>query len=357
MSHVRNSFSRLNALLFLTGIFVVISGSTARADLLSVNWGALPYTDHGVLQGVDANGVRTYPSGSAGLPVRMVGVLLNNPEDMLDGTAFSPNPVPFNLGAMWQVFVQSVDVNSTGDYGGTAVFMGQHYGNMPPNLEFTPAPTPDPTRSYTNEQWEAEMARVNYDRTTGHQFRAGDLVEIRGQGALYFGGKTNINEEHFIESELDFELVLLEAGYGLPTAVALTLAEIWDDSTGNVLFDASRQTGGERYQSSLVTLLGVELVDDGSLWAPGELVMVQDADGRQFPLNLGLNPLFDTAPDGFFNVTGIFNQEASGSQGGRDGYQLWVMDPTQITAVPEPATLLLALIAAPVLWILRRRAG
>ena len=42
---------------------------------------------------------------------------------------------------------------------------------------------------------------MNKDRATGHVFRAGDLVEIRGQGGLFFGGKTYVNEEHFIEAE------------------------------------------------------------------------------------------------------------------------------------------------------------
>jgi len=324
------------------------------AGVADVNWPSRPLITHSAFQAVDANGVRTFPT--TGFPYRLQGILLNNPEDMLDSTAFSPNPVPFDLGAMWQVFVQSVD---PADLGGTAVFMGQHYGNVPPNLEFTPAPTPDPTRSYSDAAWTDEVARVNQDRATGHIFRAGDLVEIRAQGALFFGGKTNVNEEHFIESELDFELALITAGVGLPTPTQLAIADIWDEINDRVLFDPTRLAGGERYQGELVRLMSVQLVDDGSVWAPDELVTVEDAGGREFPLHLGLNPLFGTMlpPEGFFNVTGIFNQEASGGPAGpsTNGYELWVMDPAQINAVPEPGTLALAAVGLATIGLGSRR--
>jgi hypothetical protein len=276
------------------------------------------YTLHSELQAVNSNGVRTYPT--TGFPLKLRGVLLNNPEDMLSSVPFSPNPVPFDLGAMWQVFVQSVD---EADFGGTAVFMGQHYGNVPPWLEGI---TPTPEFSYTNAEWNAEMARVNFDRTTGHQFRAGDLVEIRAQGALYFGGKTNVNEEHFLADTLDFELVLLEAGYGIPEAKTLRLADIWDESLNRVYFDPMRASGGEHFQGTQVELLELTAANDASIWAPDELVTVQDADGRQFKLHLGLNVDLEK-PTGLFNVSGIFNQEGGGPMGpGTFGYELWIMD-------------------------------
>jgi hypothetical protein len=315
-----------------------------------IDWDSLPFTKHSALQAVDDNGVRTFPTNS--FPLRLRGILLNNPEDMLDSTPFEPNPVPFSLGASWQVFVQAID---PGDFGGTAVFMGQHYGNVPPNLEFTPAPTPDPTRSYTNAQWLAEMTRVNQDRTTGHIFRAGDLVEIHAQGALYFGGKTNVNEEHFIEPQLDFELKLIAADFGLPTPTPIALADIWDETLNKVLFDPTRMAGGERYQGELVELLNVRLVDDGTIWGPNSLLTVADAQGREFKMRLGRNLEFgsQTPPAGFFNAIGIFNQESGGPAGpGTGGYQVWVMDPAGIVAVPEPSTLLLAAFGAGLLVVL-----
>ena len=104
---------------------LLASNSASAGDLAAIDWESIPYTDHQALQAVDVHGVRTYPAGSEGFPIRLRGILLNNPEDMLDATPFSPNPIPFNLGAQWSVVVQSVDVNNTGDFGGTAAFMGQ----------------------------------------------------------------------------------------------------------------------------------------------------------------------------------------------------------------------------------------
>ncbi|MEZ6069083.1 MAG: PEP-CTERM sorting domain-containing protein [Pirellulales bacterium] len=313
---------------FLLALSIDIA--TASADgVTDVDWDSLPLTKHSDLQAVDGNGVRTFPTDV--FPVRLRGILLNNPEDMLDGTPFEPNLVPFDLGASWQVFIQAVEED---DFGGTAVFMGQHYGNVPPNLG--PGSTPDPSRSYTNSAWNDEIARVNVDRATGHVFRAGDLVEIHGQGALYFGGKTNINEEHFIESELDFELELISAGYGLPAPAPLRLADIWNEENDQVLFDETRQSGGERFQGELVQLQYVRLIDDGTPWAPDSLLTVTDGDGREFALHLGLSDDFSSIlpPDGFFHAVGIFNQESGGPAGpGTGGYEVWVMDPASITPV------------------------
>lgn len=337
-THTRSLFFSYG-FVFVTMIFAATTFTFADG-VEDVDWDSLPLTKHSDLQAVDGSGIRTFPID--GFPIRLQGILLNNPEDMLDSTPFSPNPVPFSLGASWQVFVQAIEPD---DFGGTAVFMGQHYGNVPPNLEFTPAPTPDPSRSYTDGAWLDEMDRVNRDRGTGHIFRAGDLVEIRGQGALFFGGKTNINEEHFIESELDFELKLLTPGFGLPTPTPLALADIWDSSNDQVLFDPTRLTGGEHFQGRLVELREVHLLDDPSAWTPGALLNVADMEGRNFGLRLGLSDDFLSipAPDGFFHAVGIFNQESGGpTDPATGGYELWVMNPTDITAVPEPSTLALA---------------
>ncbi|CAL1125580.1 unnamed protein product [Cladocopium goreaui] len=323
------------ALAALCALLAFTNGTASAAGVEDVDWESLPITNHRDLQAVDNDGLRAFPTNV--FPIRLFGVLLNNPADMLDSTPFEPNPVPFNLGASWQVFVQAIEPD---DFGGTAVFMGQHYGNVPPNLEFTPAPTPDPSRSYSNADWLDEITRVSMDRETGHVFQAGDLVEIHAQGALYFGGKTNVNEEHFIESELDFELKLITPGYGLPTPTSLTLADIWDEAEDSVLFDPTRAAGGERYQGELVELMNVQLVDDPILWGPDSLLTVADAEGREFSLHLGLDDGFSgAAPEGFFSAVGIFNQEG----GGTAGYELWVMDPSNITVVPEPTTLALAI--------------
>ncbi len=312
------------SLLIVVGLIIEsnLTQSLLAGGVESIDWGTLPLTKFSALEAVNANGSRAYPTDA--FPVRLRGILLNNPEDMVDSAAVLSNPGPFQLGAQWQVFVQTVDES---DFGGAAVFMGQWYENVPPFLD-----------SYTPEAWQAEVSRVNVDRATGHVFRAGDLVEIHGQGALEFAGKTNINEEHFIASDLDFELALVEAGVGLPTPASLTLADLWDETTDAVRFDPTRQTGGERYQGELVKLSGLHLTNPAA-WAANAEVTVSDDDGRLFTLMLGRNASFSSlaAPTGQFDAVGIFDQDASFSLTGdaMDGYRLWIMNASDITLAPS----------------------
>lgn len=310
-------------------VLLLASATELHAGVEDIDWDSTPLVRHHEFNAVDASGLFTF-SGS--FPLRLRGVLLNNPEDMLDATPYSPNPIPFSMGASWQVFVQSIEET---DFGGTAAFLGQHYGNVPPNLDFsTMPPTPDTTRSYRDEEWNAEILRLNHDRETGHQFRAGDLVELRAQERRFFGGKLNVNENHIKEDIADFELVLITPGFGLPTLHELELADLWNESIDGVLFDPTRETGGEHYQGSLVRLLNVKLIDDPAAWGRDAVVQVVDSSGRQFPLKLGLREEFDTlpSPTGYFHVTGIFNQEDSDDSLYDSGYQLWVVDPSTITA-------------------------
>ena len=150
------------------------------AQVDTVNWNDVPVVRMSDFEAVDSTGLGTYAAD--GYPIRMIGVLLNNPADMLDSTP-DFNTIPFNLGGQWQVFVQTTEAN---DFGGVALYMGQNYGNIPPALTFNPAPTPDPTQSFTNAQWQAEVQRVDVDQTTGHVFQAGDLVEIDCAGRPVF---------------------------------------------------------------------------------------------------------------------------------------------------------------------------
>src|SRR3972149_308303 len=195
------------------------------------------------------------------------------------------------MGKFWHrsVFIgllvaAAITLEDPTDQGGTAVFMAQHYGNVPPNLDFsTMPPTPVPDRSYTNAQWDAEMERFNFDRLVPtHQFRAGDLVEVRAQERRFFGGKLNVNENHIKEDVADFELHLVTAGYGLPTPADVELADIWTGppATGPGLFDGARASGGGFYQGSLVRLKNVRLVSDPAGWEADGTVRVADVDGR-----------------------------------------------------------------------------
>jgi hypothetical protein len=336
------------ALLFVT---TAHTPALAQASVFD----SLPYTDMKTLEAVDASGSSTY---SGTFPLKMLGIVLNNPADMADSSPNSAQLQPFNPNPYWQIFVQTVDVNRDDDFGGVALYMAQNYGNIPPALTFPGGiPTPDPTASYTDQQWQSQVDRLNtYAQNSPpapHQLQAGDLVEIRARGGLFFGGKFNVNEEHIATSDyasdpgLSFDVIYL--GHpGLPAPVHLTLADIWDNVANAVTFDPTRATGGEHFQGTLVRLDDVRLsAGQAASWLPNGQVIVEDHEGRTFPLQLGTNPLFTpaTAPSGWFDVQGIFDQEAPSSGPFTGSYEVWVMDPADVAVVPEPTSSALALIA------------
>ena len=147
---------------------------------------------HSNLQAVTSNGTSAW---NGAFPFTIRGVLLCNPEEMLD---FTPNFLPWNgganayqLGAEWQVTIQAVDPS---DHGGTTCWMGQSYGNMPW--------LHSDDLSYSNEAWVSEILRLNCDPSNLHPFKAGDLVEMTVRRAEFYGGKRNINEAHDIDPGL-----------------------------------------------------------------------------------------------------------------------------------------------------------
>lgn len=294
----------------------VVVGATAIGIAGTVvatepDWGTMPYTSHAAYQAIDANGNGTFPVSA---PVRMRGVVLNRPQDMLlaepDATAF--------MGGQWQVFLQTVD---DGDFGGTAMWMGQNIGKTPMGLGH-------PQGSYTPRAWLTELDRLDFGDSVGHRLRPGDLVEVRARAPGFFhAGKTNVNEQHVNIPEADFEVVVLDPNYGLPAPAVLTLSDVKDEND-LFIFDATRQTGCERYQATLVTLTGVSFVDTSN-WGPNAMLAVQDGAGRTFPVNLGLGRGFSAYPalTGTFDITGILNQEDGNQDDGfKDSYRLWVMD-------------------------------
>ena len=211
---------------------VATLAGTARAQ--EPDWTAMPYTLHSAYEAVDANGYGTFPVTD---PVRMRGVLLNRPQDMLKGTAGAPG----FMGGQWQVFFQTAD---PGDWGGTAMWMGQNIGNIRGN----------PADNYTNAEWVGEMARLNHDAASGHRFRPGDLVEVRARApGLFNAGKTNINEQHYKDPQQDFDIVLIQANVGLPAPTPITLSDV-KDAGDAFRFDPTRTSGPELYQSTLVQI-------------------------------------------------------------------------------------------------------
>jgi hypothetical protein len=289
--------------------------TTAAASVVAIplaalaqNWNEVPIVQHSAYQAVTSGGGSAY---TGGFPIRLRGVILNNPEDWLDPTP-NYNEQILNLGGEWEIFVQTADPN---DFGGTACWMGQCYGNLP----FIA----DPEFNYSDAAWLAELDRLNYPDGPGSApIRAGDLIEVRARGGLAFAGKMNVNEQHSLSPAKDFEIVRLQAGYGLPTPAVLTLDKLKTAADAHI-FDPTRQTGGERYQAMRVTIVGVALVS-GAGWGVETTLVLEDGSGRTFPIYLGRNPSFAAAaaPTGHFSVTGFINQE---SFSGQDGYELFVM--------------------------------
>lgn len=284
------------------------------AGALAQNWNEVPILLHSAYQAVTLAGGSAY---TGGFPIRLRGVVLNNPEDWLDPTP-NYNEQMFNLGGEWEIFVQTVDPN---DFGGTACWMGQCYGNLP----FIA----DPDFNYSDAAWLAELDRLNYpDGPASPPIRAGDLIEVRARAGLHYAGKMNVNEQHSISPAKDFEIVRLQAGHGLPAPAVLKLDAL-KTAANAYIFDPTRQTGGERYQSVRVTIVGVAL-ENIIGWGSETTLTLEDGTGRTLPVYLGRHPSFDAAvpPIGHFSVTGFINQE---SFSGQDGYELFVMNAADFT--------------------------
>jgi len=316
--------------------------SPARAD-------DPPYIRHRDYQAVNPDGSSAYSPG--GFPVRLVGVVLNNNEDWLDpASAFDPGFHAWQLGAQAEIYVQAVDLDAFApwdpfpgqqfdDFGGTACWMGQNYGNHP---FFHP---PDPTHpewnsdyNYTEPEWYAELDRLHLWRPgtllpDSELVRAGDLVTVTARAGLNYKGKMNVNETHSNEPALDFELAILQKNYGLPEPELLTLADL-KAADDTYLFDAqapTREFGGERYQSSLVKLTNVRFSDEfdpATDWRAykqnsedGVNLTLVDPAGRTLPVHLGRNDSFDTnpAPQGSGRSERGAGQLGAASRGGFDG--------------------------------------
>lgn len=294
---------------------------------------------HWEIQAVDNTGHAVHPKVAAGPPpprtpgegdkITLTGIVLNNPEDMLDGTY----DAPAWIGGQWQIFVQG----EGDDHAGTACWIGQKYGNMG-------------DVNYTQVEWNGELDRLNYNGTS-HKIRMGDRVRIVGY-SLEYGGKSNINERHTTAAQLDFSVEWLGATPGLPAPEMITLADV-KDASDNDIFNQTRLTGGEYYQARLVRINNVSF-SDPNLWGPDAKMKITDGT-RTLTCRLGMSNVFNSSSNlaGTFDVVGIFNQE----DGWTDGYQIWVMgydgSSDMLGIVPEPTCVTLMGISA--LALLRRR--
>lgn len=286
---------------------------------------------HSNLQAVTSTGASAW---TPSFPYTLRGVLLCNPDEMLDSTPnFAANPT--SMGGEWQITFQAV---APGDRGGTTCWMGQNYGSLP---------WVGDELSYTDEAWVSEILRLNHDPSTGRAFRAGDLIEITARQSLFYGGKRNINEGHDIDAEWNFDIRLVTANYGLPAPEVITLADVMNvggdatnPSTWLPIFDQTRATGGEHYQGMRVRINNLTLVttqgwNPTNTWA-NRLCTVTDGVGRFFSLR---HPRYSVGapPAGVFDAIGIFNQESGSGSQGTNGYELFVQQVLPHNPAPELA--------------------
>lgn len=292
---------------------------------LRQSWADFISISHSQYQAVQDDGTAAWPSGG-GQPyaIELIGVVLNNPWDMLDYSLSTEQPE-------WQVFIQAVDPN---DFGGTALYMRQ---KIPWN----------PSQDYTNDEWTAEMSRINYPDSVTEPLRRGDRIKVQALApGLFYNGKYNINEQHQKDPSKNFYITILQRNVPL-SAASITLADL-KDAGNNFIFDQTRQTGCEHYQGSLVHLDGLLLVDPEH-WTLDGTVTVRQGN-LTVPMKLGTDPglaainasLLATTP---FSATAILDQEDSTSPY-TGGYRLWLTNAADLGAplevIPEPSSVVLA---------------
>jgi hypothetical protein len=279
----------------LSVLIVVVLGSAAWGDPTTA------FVTHREFQAINSSGEQTY---QASHKVTLVGIVLYAPADMFDPTPNDGITAMYNLGAQWQFFFQG----EGDDHAGTAVFLAQLYNNLP---------WVSPEGGYSNQQWVAELTRLNAAR-----FGPGDRIRVTGF-FLSYKGKCNINEQHNNNPDHDFTIELLERGVGLAKPEVVSLSELKNEQD-RFVFDPERLVGGEYHQGRLIKIEDVNIVDPNG-WGPGGELVVTDGT-RTLPVKLGRgNGIY---PGSFnltqpFDVIGILDQESLDL---RSGYRLYVMN-------------------------------
>ncbi len=262
---------------------------------------AIANITHSEFQAVDTGGEQIYKATEM---VVLDGILLHNPADMLDPTPDDTITETFDISGQWQLFFQGEGE----DHAGTAVWLGQLYNNLP---------WVAPDGGYTNEEFIAELSRLNAAR-----FSPGDRIRVTGY-FLSYNGKLNINEQHNKNPDHDFTIELVERGVGLPRPEVVTLEDL-KDGDDEFIFDPDRQTGCEYYQSRLIKIEDVYFADANDWVSNGELVITDGTKtlpvklGRGNGIYAGSNNLEET-----FDVIGIMDQESPDLT---NGYRLYVMN-------------------------------
>lgn len=283
----------MNRIMVLTAMMTLAFAVAVKGDNPTV-----AEVTHQQLQAIDSDGVGTYDATDK---VTITGIVLNNPEEMLDPTSSTSG-----MGGQYQFYVQGEGA----DHAGTAVYMAERYVYMGGGY-------------YTDAQWGTELWRMNHDPNTGYVFQAGDRVSVTGW-YLFHNGKMNVNEKHKTDPFYDMNVAVITPAAGLPQPETITL-DLVKNSSDQFIFDQNRTTGCEYYQARLVRVDDVNIINPAN-WAPNATLTIKDKTGKTFPVLLGIGAGFSryTCPTGQISIIAIFDQEASSNTICKDGYRLWV---------------------------------
>ncbi len=303
------------------------------------------YTTFSALEAINDDGSSAY--GGSG-SITAYGIVINNPEDMINYSNYRYRKNYFWDSTEWQVFVQALPGSTydgrtldSKDFGGAALYMRVDNPFVSDDSDY-----------YDQSEWTSEMNRVNCVNGSS-KLKYGDVVKITANvPGLFYKGKYNINEDHQTNSSsYDFNIEILDNT--TPVAETITLAKLKDDDN-RYIFDDSRDTGCERFQGSLVHLEGLTLDSAASAWTQNGTVVVRQGD-RTFNMKLGLDS--DLTSDdtlaklaSSFNITAVLDQDSDAGaataenlkqvDGSTGGYRLWLTSADMLT-VPEPGVLIL----------------
>ncbi len=162
------------------------------------------------LQAVNSDGSNAWPGSVQPYPVSLIGVVINNPADMLDDSNSAAAP-------QWQVFMEALP---GGTYGGQTVAAGDFGGTALYMMKSVPW---DPTQAYTDAAWTSEMNRLNYPLYNGTAvstpLQCGDVIMVQANApGLFYDGKFNINTQHTTDPANDFSITILQRGTTPPVA-------------------------------------------------------------------------------------------------------------------------------------------
>lgn len=263
---------------------------------------------HQQVQSVDEDGYGNHPDLLTSNKVWVEGIVLNRPDYMLDATPNEDYPGP-GPGAAWQIYIQG----DTNDHAGTVVWMGQCYDLVPGG-----------DGTYTDPNWTYELYQLSHDPCTAYEIKPGDKVRVTGL-LKFYKGKTNINERHNTDPDNDVTIELLEPAVGLPKPEVVTLSEL-KHANDDFIFDHTRQTGCEYYQTRLIRINDVNIADCND-WGSNNTLTIQGS-GRTFPVKLGIGPGFTEydCPSDQIDIIGILDQESSGYTVCKDGYRIWIIN-------------------------------